>query len=281
MKIKFGLLGVLLAALLLLTGLKVDAAAGGGVDWTSGSGVLEGTGIGLPPNGAIGPQKKIWARTAAIADAQRRLAEAAEEVRVEGETTVKMNTLADDTVRTSVSATLKGAQIVKEGWNNEGYYEVTMQVSIFGVGGLAQAVMPKPATPPVAFPTPNPVQPSPTNPSTTVKITVSGGYTGVIVDCRGFNLNPVMSPVIKDSSGVKLYGHQNLDYDMVIRDGMASYAHDMSGATRAGSNPLVIKAERLDDHNANPVLSVTDGNRMLLENNSTGFLSKTAVVFLY
>ena len=238
-------------------------------------------GVGLPPAGAIGPQKKIWARTAAIADAQRRLAEAAEEVRVEGETTVKMNTLADDTVRTSVAATLKGAQIVDEKWNNEGYYEVTMQVSIFGVGGLAQAVMPKPADPPIAFPTPSPVQPSPTNPSTTVKITVSGGYTGVIVDCRGFNLNPVMSPVIKDSSGVKLYGHQNLDYDMVIRDGMASYAHDMSQATRAGSNPLVIKAERLDDHNANPVLSVTDGNRMLLENNSAGFLSKTAVVFLY
>ena len=90
-----------------------------------------------------------------------------------------------------------------------------------------------------------------------------------------------MSPVIKDVSGVKLYGHQNLDYDMVIRDGMASYANDMSQATRAGSNPLVIKAERLDDHNANPVISVTDGNKMLLENNSSGFLSRTAVVFLY
>ena len=279
MKFKISFLGALLATILLLTGVKVDAAAGSGVDWTSGSGVLTGTGIGLPPSGANRIQGKIWARTAAIADAQRRLAEAAEEVRVEGETTVKMNTLADDTVRTSVAATLKGAQIVDEKWNNEGYYEVTMQVPIFGVGGLAQAVI-KPAEQ-IPFPTPSPVQPSPTNPSTTVKITVNGGYTGVIVDCRGFNLNPVMSPVIKDSSGVKLYGHQNLDYDMVIRDGMASYAHDMSQATRAGSNPLVIKAERLDDHNANPVLSVTDGNRMLLENNSAGFLSRTAVVFLY
>jgi len=204
---------------------------------------------------------------------------AANEVRVEGETTVQMNTLVDDTIRTSVSATVKGAQIVSENWNSEGYYEVTMQVPIFGVGSLAQAVI-KPVEQ-IPFPTPSPVQPSPTSPSTTVTVTVSGGYTGVIVDCRGLNLNPVMSPVIKDSSGVKLYGHQNLDYDMVIRDGMASYAHDMSQASRAGSNPLVIKAERLDDHNANPVLSVTDGNRMLLENNSAGFLSKTAVVFLY
>ncbi len=279
MKIKMSLLGVLLATLLLLTGTKVDAAAGGGVDWTSGSGVLTGTGVGLPPSNAVGPQKKIWARTAAIADAQRRLAEAANEVRVEGETTVKMNTLADDTVRTSVAATLKGAQIVSENWNSEGYYEVTMQVPVFGVGGLAQAVI-KPVEQ-IPFPTPSPVQPSPTDPTTTVTVTVSGGYTGVVIDCRGLNLNPVMSPVIKDVSGVKLYGHQNLDYDLVIRDGMASYAHGMDGASRAGSNPLVIKAERLDDHNANPVVSVTDGNKILLENNSAGFLTRTAVVFLY
>ena len=279
MKSKMSFLGILLATVLLLTGLKVEAAAGSGVDWTKGSGVLTGTGIGLPPNGANRVQAKIWARTAAIADAQRRLAEAAEEVRVEGETTVKMNTLADDTVRTSVAATLKGAQIVAENWNSEGYYEVTMQVPVFGVGGLAQAVI-QPVEQ-IPFPTPSPVQPSPTDPSTNISITVSGGYTGVIVDCRGLNLNPVMSPVIKDTSGVKLYGHQNLDYDLVIRDGMASYAHDMNQASRAGSNPLVIKAERLDDHNANPVLNVTDGNRMLLENNSAGFLSRTAVVFLY
>jgi len=279
MKLKTSLLGVLMAAILVLTGIKVDAAPGGGVDWTQGSGVLTGTGVGLPPANAIGVQKKIWARQAAITDAQRRLAEAANEVRVEGETTVQMNTLVDDTIRTSVSATVKGAQIVSENWNSEGYYEVTMQVPIFGVGSLAQAVI-KPVEQ-IPFPTPSPVQPSPTSPSTTVTVTVSGGYTGVIVDCRGLNLNPVMSPVIKDSSGVKLYGHQNLDYDMVISKGMASYAHDMSQATRAGSNPLVISAVRTEDHNANPVISVEDGNLMLLENESTGFLSNTAVVFLY
>ena len=280
MELKAKLFGVFLAAILLLAGLKVDAAAGSGVDWTNGSGVLTGTGIGLPPNGANKVQAKVWARQAAIADAQRRLAEAANEVRVEGETTVQMNTLVNDTIRTSVSATLKGAQIVSENWNSEGYYEVTMQVPIFGVGGLAQAVIQKPVEQ-IPFPTPQTQVPSQSDPSTTVTISVSGGYTGVIVDCRGLNLNPVMSPVIKDSSGVKLYGHQNLDYDLVIRDGMASYARDMSQAQRAGSNPLVIKAERLDDHNANPVLSVTDGNKLLLESNSTGFLSKTAVVFLY
>ena len=45
MKFKISLLGAFLATILLLTGVKVDAASGGGVDWTSGSGVLTGTGI--------------------------------------------------------------------------------------------------------------------------------------------------------------------------------------------------------------------------------------------
>ena len=108
-----------------------------------------------------------------------------------------------------------------------------------------------------------------------------GGYTGLIIDCRGLGLNPVMSPVIKNEKGVKLYGHENLNYDLVIRDGMVNYANNQGQAGRAGSNPLTLKAEKLDDHNANPVLSVTDGNRLLTENNAGGFLSKTAVVFLY
>ena len=119
----------------------------------------------------------------------------------------------------------------------------------------------------------------PSQPSVTV--TISGGYTGVVIDCRGLGLNPVMSPVIKDAAGTKLYGHTNINPDYVIQNGMASYAHDMGMASRAGSNPLVIKAVSLADHNANPVISIDDGNRMLLENNSGGFLSQTAVVFLY
>lgn len=286
MKKLFRCFAIIIAVMFLTTGVRVHAE----VDWTKGSGVLTATGMGMARAGAVGPQKKIWARTAAIADAQRRLAEAAVEVRVEGNTTVEMNMLASDTVRTSVAATLKGAQIVSEKWNDEGYYEVVMQVPIFGVGGLAQAVIPPTNTQPIPFPAPEviPSQGAESQTSGSVSVTgisgsdlAKGGYTGLIIDCRGLGLNPVMSPVVKNSSGVKLYGHENLNYDLVIRDGMANYAHSQSEAGRAGSNPLILKAERLDDHNANPVVSVNDGNRLLIENGASGFLNKTAVVFLY
>ena len=90
-----------------------------------------------------------------------------------------------------------------------------------------------------------------------------------------------MSPVIKDEHGEKIYGHKNLDYDRIIREGMASYARSMSEASRAGSNPLVVRAIELDDLNATPVLTDEDADMVLYENKSSHFLDDIAVVFLY
>jgi len=89
-----------------------------------------------------------------------------------------------------------------------------------------------------------------------------------------------MSPVIKNAEGTPIYGYKNLDYDKVITNGMAGYTTDISRAARAGSNPLVVRAVSLDNHNGNPVLSVADANRVLIENGATGFLDSARVVFL-
>jgi len=101
------------------------------------------------------------------------------------------------------------------------------------------------------------------------------------VDCRGLGLKPVMSPVIKNADGESIYGHKNLNPDFVIANGMASYTTDINGGTsRAGNNPLVVKAVQLQSHSSYPVLSVADANRVLIENKATGFLERTSVVFI-
>ncbi len=107
-----------------------------------------------------------------------------------------------------------------------------------------------------------------------------GGFTGLVVDCRGLGLKPVMSPVIKNAEGTPIYGHKNLDYDKVVAQGMAAYTTDPEKLPRAGSNPLVVKAVSLDNHNGNPVISVADANRVLLENGKSAFLDNLQVVFL-
>ena len=243
-----------------------------------------------------------------------------------------------DVIKTKVNAMIKGARVVAEGVVPGGGYQVTMEVSMFGVSNsVAQAVLEKPAVmeafpqpvasvppavpsvsvsvnvsanvdmggagapmtpsipavnapvvPSVSVPTaPVPSVPAPPVTATSqVKPTVAspsaaiGGFTGLVVDCRGLGLNPVMSPVIKNADGQPIYGYKNLDYDRVVSEGMAAYTNNPEKLSRAGSNPLVVKAVSLDNHNGNPVISVADANRVLMENGKSCFLENLKVVFL-
>ncbi|MBR0261055.1 MAG: LPP20 family lipoprotein [Selenomonadaceae bacterium] len=108
-----------------------------------------------------------------------------------------------------------------------------------------------------------------------------GDYTGLIVDCRNLGLQPVMSAVIKNTNGTKIYGHKNLDIDKIISMGMADYVSDTENVERAGDNPLVVKAVAVENFNSNPVLTIPDSNRVLIENYATKFLKDMKVVFLF
>ena len=281
---KFKLLGVLVAAIIFAISATVDAAP----NWNTGTIQVTGMGVSNPALAKTSAHASMMARRAAVADAYRQLAEAVQGVQVDAETTVEQMMLTSDIVKTRVSAVIRGARIVDEGELAGGGYSVTMEIPLFGgAGGLAETVIERPTyVEPIPMPAPDYRPPvdytPPTIPDYQPPRRSSGNYTGLVVDCRGLGtLNPVMSPVIKDESGAKIYGHKNLDYDRIIREGMATYAQDMSQASRAGSNPLIVRAVRLDDLNANPVLSMEDSNMVLYENKSSHFLEDIAVVFLY
>ena len=288
----------MVAMMLLLTANALAAMP----DWENAVITVEGMGA-APPNVINAVQGRMLAKRAATVDAQRQLAEVIQGVNVTAETTVEQMAVVNDTVRTHVQALVKGARVIDEKDLPGGGYSVTMQVSMYGVSNsLASSLFDK-QTQQETFPDPVP-QVEASRTVTSVNISVStatsddspnmpqeyateapagkavGDFTGLIVDCRGLELNPVMSPVIKNESGQPIYGYKNLDPDMVITNGMAGYANDMDGTSRAGSHPLCVKAVRLDDHNGNPVISVADANRVLIENDATGFLSTTSVVFL-
>ena len=296
-----------LVSVLVLSVATVFAAAGdSNVDWNSN--VIRATGGGVAPGNARSQsQARLMARRAAVIDAYRQLAEYAGGVNIDAETTVDMAAVTSDVIKSKVSATIRGARIVSEGATGDGGYEVTMEVPLFGVSSLASAVMERPSA---VEPFPMPSRAVNVSGSSSVsgdagiyagstdKTTGSaasasgssaasapagsaiGGYTGLVVDCRGLGLRPVMSPVIQNADGQPIYGYKNLDYDKVVANGMAGYAQDMSRAGRAGSNPLVVKAVALANHNSTPVLSLADANRVLIENGAAHFLDATNVVFL-
>lgn len=274
---KIKLLGLLMAIVFFAFSGKVDAAPPA-PNWNNNTIQVTGMGVANPSMARTPAHAAMIARRAAIADGYRQLAEALNGVQVDAETTIEQMMLTSDIVKTRVSAVIKGAQIISEGELSGGGYSVTMEIPLFGgAGGLAETVIERP-TYIEPFPTPAPDY----RPPVTENHPKVGGYTGLIVDCRGLGtINHVMSPVIKNANRQKIYGHKNLDYDRIIREGMASYAQDMSQASRAGSNPLIVKAIALEDLNATPVLNAADADMVLFENGKSHFLDNIAVVFLY
>lgn len=111
-----------------------------------------------------------------------------------------------------------------------------------------------------------------------------GPFTSVIIDCRGLNLEAIMSPKLYDTTGREIYGTVRVSRDYAIDTGIVSYPRSMTYAirsARAGSHPLIVRALRFaDKHRFNPVISLEDGDRILAANNRDHFLEQTRVLLL-
>ena len=252
---------------------------------------LKAVGYGTPrENISNAGIAKAIARRAAIMDAYANLAKQAGAVRITKEKTL---------LRHEVDVLLKGAEIISEEYDELGNCTVVMRIPIYGVENSVAKIAFKPVAKENFLP-----------PSEDVK--TEGNYTGLIIDCGDKELNPILSPVIRNENNQSIYSYSNLDYDKVISKGMVDYkrkiADDMvlllkaedvkkffmqTGSkiiiandydnnvdmSRAGSNPLVIKAVNMGDDSTCPIISAEDSDKILAENGVSHFLDEGAVVF--
>lgn len=233
----------------------------------------------------------LMARRAAIVDGYRNLAEVAGGVQVNSESTVRDMIAENDVVRTNVSAVVKGAQIIAEGTTPEGDYYVKMSLPLFGEQqSVAAAVLPE-AVKNVQPAVPAKVTKKNTAlPKAEFKEVKSLRYSGIVVDCRGLGLDCTFAPQILDVNGRGVYGIENIDPDFAVSKGMVEYSRDLafatSGKSRAGSNPLVVKAVAVkggtnSKNQVNAVLTAEDADKVLLAmSNNDSLLENAAVVFV-
>ncbi len=269
---------------------QVKFEQGAYVDWSKGEeSEIIATGLGYNPENMVGRGMGL-ARRAAIVDAYRLLAETIKGVQVDADTTIESLIVQSDVVHTNVSALIKGAKIVAEGKGDDGGYYVMMSLPMFGEKqSVASAVLPE-ATKDIGT-EPAPKVDEKTTPLTKeeVKEVRSVIYTGIVVDASGLGLEATFSPVIYDTNGRAIYGMKNINKDYAISKGMVEYSTDVQaaagGSTRAGANPLVVKATSVKGggNSINPVnvvVSVEDGDKILLANEKAPLLSECAVVFV-
>lgn len=269
---------------------QVKFEQGAYVDWSKGAeSEIVATGLGYSPENMLDRGIGL-ARRAAIVDAYRMLAETIKGVQVDADTTIESMIVQNDTVRTNVSALIKGAKIVSEGKSDDGGYYVKMSLPMFGTNqSVASAVLTDVTKNIISEPAPKVDEKSTPLTKEEVKEVRSVTYTGVVVDASGLGLEATFSPVIFDTNGRAIYGMKNINKDYAISKGMVEYSTDVQaaagGSTRAGANPLVVKATAVKGggNSVNPVnvvVSVEDGDKILLANEKAPLINECAVVFV-
>jgi hypothetical protein len=71
----------------------------------------------------------------------------------------------------------------------------------------------------------------------------------MVVDARGLQARPAMSPKILDENGKEVYGSTNVDRDYAVQQGVSGYARDLTAAQsnqRVTNNPVSLKGIRTD-----------------------------------
>lgn len=244
-------------------------------------------GFGTLPVGRPAAQAKLMARRAAVVDGQRNLLETIYHLSVDSNTTVENSVLTSDVIQTKVSGILSGARVVSEEFDG-GIYHVVMAVPKYGAGSVADVVYRDVLKSTSAEPMDTP---SVDYEEDTTDVTSSTGYTGLIINAKGLPLERTFCPGIFDTSGRAIYGVRNVDPDYAVAHGVAAYAEGEEAWTdaeigngRAGTNPLIIQAVGLRErtkHQCDVVVSVEDGDRILAENQKSGFGARYAVVLEY
>jgi hypothetical protein len=250
----------------------------GRVNWTDG--YIEAGGYGTPPEKYIGrPNARPLALRAAKVEAYRNLLEITQGVRVTSLTMVKDLTVDNDTVRTQVDGVVRAAIVVKQDCSADDSCEITLRMPLSG--NLAGVVIPvvlekQRQTPPAIAP--------PAPPKSAPQPAPSEVYTGMVVDARGLNARPAMSPKILDEEGKEVYGTLNVDREYAIQQGMSGYARDLTAAQsnpRVTNNPASIKGLRTEGPGRSDiVISNADAGRIRGATDNLSFLKKCRVMIV-
>jgi hypothetical protein len=284
----------------------------GKINWSDG--YIEAVGIGAPPEHLYGkPNARPMALRAATVDAQRNLLEIMQGVRIDSATSVRDFTVESDVIKSQVEGMVRGAQMVSKDYLSDGTVEVTLRVPM--AGSFSQIIIPKvmenqaskPVPPAAAAPPPPPppAPPAPEAASAPAPPAATPGaapvtappaapvaaaptppavYTGLVVDARGIQARPAMSPRIIDEEGKEIYGTANVERDYAVQQGMVGYARDLTAAQsnpRVTNSPLSIKGLKTQGAGrADIIVGAADAQAIRSGAENQAFLKKCRVMIV-
>lgn len=294
MKLRFVSMAVLAGILLFFTSAGfcqntvsmsewVQKVGQGSVNWSAG--YIEAVGIAAPPERMRGnPAARPATLRAATVLAQRNLLEITKGVQIDSSTTVRDMTLESDVVTSQVSGLVKGAIMVSHQYMSDGTAEVTLRMPLYGE--LSRIVVPemrKEVVPPVSVPAPATPPPAAPVPAVTAPA-APVAYTGLVIDARGIQARPAMSPRIYDEDGKEVYGSANVDREYAVQQGMSGYARDLTAAQsnqRVTANPVTVKALKTGGPGKTDLfISNADAGQIRASAENASFMKKCRVMIV-
>ncbi len=286
--------------------------ANSGVNWSAGQAQAEGAGIG--PDNTPPAIASLMACRAAVVDAQRNLLESMQGVRVHGTTLVSNMMIESDTIRTTVEGVLKGGQIVERQPRDDGTCRVVMTAPLSGplAKTVYNEVFEEPATSSAArtdrlwyalstffIPAASAEQdwrPAIDQLSSRISAleallsakpitgTKDAKPTGLVLDARGSNFIPSMSPKIRKLRAGVIYPARAHQISRRERGQLVSlFTRDLETARRhpvVGERPIVLKGLRTFGDTRTEIVLGTESSERLQTLVDQGFLDDAGVVIV-
>jgi hypothetical protein len=277
----------------------------GHIDWSTK--ILVVYGEAVAPDHINNPvHKRLMGFRGAKAVAYRNLLEMVGQVQVDAETRVQNFMVENDSISVRVQGIVRGARVQtgSQTESAEGLYRLALEIPL--LGAFSHAVLPTDLPPPdlaISYALPMPVPAQTDTLAVIAEVDVDSlsllpdappaiyvppkPYTGLIVDARGLDLQPSMSPRIIAKDGRTIYSASSSDPDYVAEYGLVGYDKDLRRARNSDrlggetANPFVVKAASVSGlYSGDIVLDNFDATLVLMADVDGEFLRECRVTFV-
>lgn len=247
----------------------------GDIDWTIG--LVTATGHAAPEINAEG--KAVAMPGSAGASATRNLIAILKQVKISGDLTVGEYASTHDAILAGIEKIAQDARVYRQLYTSALDVEVRVEATFYG--GFLQLVLPDHIR---QIPKINELKHGSAEPVKNTSSVVVGAkpYTGLIVDARTLNFEPLLYPTIVSEQGREIYSSVFISREFAVQNGVCAYLCDMDQAlasARTGSNPLVVKALRkTGDKTGAIVMSMADAKTLARATERHIFLKECRVI---
>ncbi len=258
----------------------VEKKETGTIDWARG--VVQAKGISVPIKKAAEKTSpnSPKARSEAKNDARLKLLETVKRIKIDSKRSVGDMAAKNKTIMTQIKDMVYDATEIEKfrKYMSDGSVEVLLQMNLHG--GFTQLILPEEIRQIEGI-----KQIKPGTKSTGVDTdSVSGAYTGLLVDARSIKVHPAIVFKILDENLEEVFGPAFVSREFVVQYGMAAYYADIQTAKadpRVAHHPLVVKALRTDwQSRCDIVISKTDASKVKSASHHLLFLKEARVVIL-